>query len=786
MSIGFFSFFDFFDFDGFPVVLCYTDFNSISVSGGIILKFHRLAANFGRLEQQTLELQDGLNILQAPNESGKSTWCAFLTAMLYGISSRERDKAGSIAEKNRYAPWDGSPMQGRLDCIDSSGRELTLMRATTRSNAPMGAFRALYTGTGEPVPDLTGANCGETLLGVPREVFERSAFIRQAGLPVTADPELERRIAALISSGEEGVSYSEASAALKRQLHRRRFNQRGELPAAESELAALRAKLDGISQQRQTLLALRQQAEVLSAQLEETEGQLAQWQSHRAAEALRQQEELTRQLRQAQANANTLRSRLETEHVPENEAISRLRGAIVNLETVRKSVEKAREDRDEALKALLQAEAAVSESPFTGQTPEQARREAQASAPGRVSGGVSLRELSIFFLFLALGAAGTFWAMSRCSGLDGPLFRLLPWTVLAVMTAAGWYVSRLYRRHAAQVQWDAARRKRFGAADPAAIAAMAETYARLYQAREEAQANANAKSAAADSLYATLSANEQAILLEVRRFAPSAFSISAADQLLRDAARQRRELAEAEAALREARLRLELTDRQVQAAPVPSSAQPPRESEEVLTARREDLRRQLTDLHRQADRLSGQIAAAGDPDVLTAQAEQLEGDIQRLSGEYDALSLALEVLADANTDLQNRFSPALGRRAAEIFGQLTGGRYTGVALDRTFRLSAEPAGDNLYRDARLLSAGALDQLYLAVRLAVCQLVLPEEKNIPLVLDDALANFDDDRCAAALDWLRQEAEHRQILLFTCHSREAARFRDDPAVRITQLA
>ncbi|MDY3280749.1 ATP-binding protein [Dysosmobacter sp.] len=757
----------------------------MSIPGGIILKFHRLAANFGRLKQQTLELQDGLNILQAPNESGKSTWCAFLTAMLYGISSRERDRAAAIAEKNRYAPWDGSPMQGRLDCTDSGGRELTLMRATVRDGAPMGAFRALYTGTGEPVPALTGANCGETLLGVPREVFERSAFIRQAGLPVTADPELERRIAALITSGEEGVSCSEASAALKLQLHRRRFNQRGELPGAEADLAALREKLDIMARQRQTLLELRQQTEALSARLAETEEQLTRWQRRHAAEALRQQEELTRQLQQAQAAADALRSRLETEHVPENEAISRLRGAIVNLETVRKSVEKAREDRDEALKALLQAEAAVSESPFTGQTPEQACREAQSSAPGRVSGGVSLRELSIFFLFLALGAAGTFWAMSRCSGLDSPLFRLLPWTVLAVMTAAGWYVSRLYRRHTAQVQWDAARRKRFGAADPAAIAAMAETYARLYQAREEARAEADRRSAAADSLYATLSANEQAILLEVRRFAPTAFTIPAADQLLRNAARQRRELTEAETAVREARLRLELTGRRIPAAPLPSSVQPPRESEETLTARREELQRQLTDLRRQTDHLSGQIAAAGDPDVLAARAEQLECRIRQLSGEYDALALALEVLTAANADLQNRFSPALGRRAAEIFRQLTGGRYTGVALDRAFRLSAEPAGDTLYRDARLLSAGALDQLYLAVRLAVCQLVLPEEKNIPLVLDDALANFDDARCAAALDWLRREAEHRQILLFTCHSREAAHFRDDPAVRIARL-
>ena len=72
------------------------------------MKIHRLSAVFGRLQGETLALTDGLNILQAPNESGKSTWCALLTAMLYGVSSRERDRAGVLAEKNRYAPWDGS------------------------------------------------------------------------------------------------------------------------------------------------------------------------------------------------------------------------------------------------------------------------------------------------------------------------------------------------------------------------------------------------------------------------------------------------------------------------------------------------------------------------------------------------------------------------------------------------------------------------------------------------------------------------------------------------------
>ena len=67
---------------------------------------------------------------------------------------------------------------------------------------------------------------------------------------------------------------------------------------------------------------------------------------------------------------------------------------------------------------------------------------------------------------------------------------------------------------------------------------------------------------------------------------------------------------------------------------------------------------------------------------------------------------------------------------------------------------------------------ALDQLYLAVRLAICDLVLPEDKSVPLILDDALLTFDDDRLHAALDYLLEESEKRQILLFTCQKREGA--------------
>ena len=76
----------------------------------------------------------------------------------------------------------------------------------------------------------------------------------------------------------------------------------------------------------------------------------------------------------------------------------------------------------------------------------------------------------------------------------------------------------------------------------------------------------------------------------------------------------------------------------------------------------------------------------------------------------------------------------------------------------------------LTNDLAAMSCGTADQMYLALRLAMCRKLLPEDA--PLILDDALVNFDAHRAAAALRVLRAEAEKRQVILFTCR-----RFEED---------
>ena len=152
------------------------------------MRIKKMTATFGKLDGAVLELREGLNILTAPNEAGKSTWCAFLRAMLYGIPTRERDTRTALAEKNRYAPWSGAPMAGEIE-LTWRGQDITLRRFA-KGASPFGGFEAVYTGTGEAVSGLTAENCGEVLLGVGRETFQRTAFVGQSGVPIDADPDL--------------------------------------------------------------------------------------------------------------------------------------------------------------------------------------------------------------------------------------------------------------------------------------------------------------------------------------------------------------------------------------------------------------------------------------------------------------------------------------------------------------------------------------------------------------------------------------------------------------------
>lgn len=667
------------------------------------MDFQHIEATFGKLEHRSLSFSKGLNIIEAPNESGKSTLLAFLRVMLYGFPPRER---GAMADKNRYAPWSLSPMRGTLTLTCEKGG-ITLQRDTARANSPMGRFSAVYTGSGEAVDGLTAADCGETLLGVPCEVYERSAFIRQSSLTVDASAELERRIAALITTGEEGQSFSEASAALKKQLNARKYNKSGRIPALEAEITAQERALEELSE----LTRSKRKAEEALAAFDAEEAILRkQLRAHDlcdAQDARRAAAEARQAWQSAESKAEYLRRALIEQNVPARDALEQGRARLNALSSLKAADAQKRCDDTEA--ALSDFDARPAERP-------------RSLLPYIIVSAVLL------LLFIFVSALPSPVALAGCIVSGAALAALLV----------------LNRNNARKVR--AAHEEKRGVLEQA-----------LRDARSDAAAQQKLYDAAARELLVLIPAGD----------------ISRVGAYL-DAALQK--YAELDALTREARdlsLRCELLSARAPKGDVPDEpvVRPARSRAELQTAL-DALARCRREAQSTFDYTSGRCRAIGDAAELEAALTQKRDELAQKQAEYDAIALAMESLQSANTALQNRFSPALSRRAGELFSRLTGGKYESVLLDRTFSAQAGETGESVSHDAQLLSLGTLDQLYLAVRLAICESALPADDPPPIVLDDALVRFDDERCRAALELLLEESKSRQILLFTCQHRESA--------------
>lgn len=671
-------------------------------------------ATYGKLNQAQLDLQPGLNVICAPNEGGKSTWSRFLLTMFYGLNTRQR---GDLADKNRFQPWNGTPMQGRLE-LSVGEKLLVLSRRTQRTDAPMGVFSCTYAGTDTPVPDLDAAHCGEALLGVPQSVYQRCAFIPSGSMAINADADLERRINALISTGEEKVSFLQAENRLKKQLHQRKYNRTGAIPQLEAEigeLMAARAEVKSLAEQETFL-----HSQLLQAQQEQKERLLI-----RQREIQRQAEE-KQQLLQQLPDSATLQN------------INEQLGAVRSLAEQAQQAEDAAKQQDAAIQAQLQE---LNRNPLHPMTKSELETQLQIQPPAPPQVAQLLICLS-----LSLCSSGFLWYE-----LDRPQILWLCIACAATALTAGSFLWLLVKRLRLQQQCRRELKRQ------EELRKLAESYLPLLEEVERQRSLLQQQRQAAADSGARVRSTLVQLLGQVRQWAPEARSAADIRHFVQQTTQRREDLAQ--------------EIRQAQSG--------------VLQVQPNDTDGTCARLQQQIAQIQGRLAAIGQPDDLERQLRSMQEQLAQLQGEYDALAMALGSLRTANVALQNRFSPELGRRAAEIFADMTGSDWSSILLDREFHLSAETDSDPTRRNVQLLSTGTADQLYLAVRLAICEMILPPEQNPPLILDDALLTFDDMRLGKTLDYLTRLGEKRQILLFTCQGREAAYLSGRAGVHIIHI-
>ncbi len=707
------------------------------------MKLYSMTATFGKLEHETLTLKPGLNIIEAPNEWGKSTWCAFLVAMLYGIESRVHSttKTG-LADKTRYDPWSGQLMSGRIE-LNWNGRDITIERTSTK-RAAFRQFSAYETHTGAPVAELTADNCGQMLLGVEKDVYQRTGFLRLTDLPVTQSDALRRRLNALVTTGDESGAADQLAAMLNKLKNECRANRsKGLLPQAE-------AKLQDISQKLQQFSLFQGEIENIHTRQAQLESRRQTLLNHKAALEYAASRDHSMKLQQAEkdlaAAAEQVGSLEETcKQLPDAD---RLQRDLKQAQALR----------------LLQESAGMEEQMLSAPTPPPELpahfRDVDAQTAARMVRTdtqvyqQSLRESKPRFwhlLLLALAVIGIGllfvpnWLV-RSAGLAAISVGVL---LYIITQAAGKRAANTAKALADKYapipceDWEDH------------IRDLMEQQALYRQQLAQHQGQQEARSRQSQQMKQDIAALTGGISL-------TQFEQQCADGLF------------AHNALAAARREHQHKEALVQALQgAQKTAEPPSHSDTLThspadTARLlSDCELQLRQLHQQHGRCQGQMDALGQESVLRQELAEVQQRIEQLQYTMAAIELAQQTLTDATEQLQRRFAPQITQRTRELFGRMTGGRYDRISLSQDLSLQAGAENEDTLRSSLWRSDGTVDQLYLSLRLAVADALIPDA---PLVLDDALVRFDDQRLKAAMAILQEEAQEKQVILFTCQTRE----------------
>ena len=168
----------------------------------------------------------------------------------------------------------------------------------------------------------------------------------------------------------------------------------------------------------------------------------------------------------------------------------------------------------------------------------------------------------------------------------------------------------------------------------------------------------------------------------------------------------------------------------------------------------------------QALRRGGGGSSDGDAENLELLDETIAAEEETLAREErqrDALLIALEVLRDSVLAYQEEHVHRLAREAGETLERLTEGRYVKVRLDADLKPTlATPERDGVPLES--LSRGTRDGFYLALRAALAQ-ELSAREPLPLILDDPIAHFDEERRGSLIRILEELAGEIQVLLLT---------------------
>ena len=771
-------------------------------------------ASFGGLKNKSCKFSDGFNVIYGDNENGKTTVMTFIKMMFYG-----NEKGSSAIAKNprkKYTPWDGSLMAGSID-FEYKGKNYRLERE----------FRATNSTDKLTLCDLdlgdrqsVSGDIGTKFFGMSAAAFERSVFIGQFGgfeKDSSAEGEINAKLSNIVTTGDESISYNVVNSRLdKAKLALISKNGKaGEYNKNIGLIEKNREKLQLADKSQLQLQSVKIEIERLKNEIEALQ---------KTADGLKATINIEKDIRNASKLKEMLNCKQQLDTL--NETLKLSDGKLIDEMFIRKVTFCI--SKIDGLKQKMNLQIAESQSLIQSielaTSPNTDISEEKAEKLRTEIKGLESKLNSLLAQISKLenqynSELKNESSAQKCKKAFNPLLLISAIIILSVAAAlfltkiiiAGTSLSgigiiclilsfvlrpedreRIMRNQAIMLQ-------------------LKNNITELQSKKNDVSNNISYLSAQLDTIQAVLNSNnamtenqkkrlseckEQIKLLTEEidgdtknllslfgRYMPinsleeiegELKNISKKSDMQKEIKRQLNYILKDVGNISYEQAREKLTQIGEHSAEISTDFDRLKQKYETIITAISDKKANLATLVAEAKTY---LEKSENPEAIKLTIKELEEKNASQKEFYNAADLAMQVLTESFVELRRSYGSVLEQKSGEIFAGITDGAYKYMGISKSFDINVEKNGVFGGKSLDYLSSGTTDQAYLSLRLALASLISETSgESLPILLDDALTQYDDSRVKIALEFLKKYSEKEQIIMFTCHNSiyESAKF------------
>ena len=747
--------------------------------------------SFGMLRDMSMEFSDSVNVIEGRNEAGKSTLAAFIKYMLYGFEGVDSEEG--ISERRKRINWDTGRAEGSMT-VRVRGRRYLINRSTVLvdPDAPRGTYKEdcaivdLENGT----PAFGKSPAGEVFFGVKRELFENTAFVGALDEARIAEGAVKESIENILFSGSERLNTEKAAAKISDKMEAllHKTGTGGAIYELEQKLKVLEEDLARTNEANHMILAkeaelheIREKRNAAVAKKERLHEMDACYKNVMLIKSFDKLHDTEKEFEQrSEALADFIDANTHNHFVPTPSYLTDLAVARRGVnDTYRRMIETREKysERKSAVGITPGLEQAIALSDTAG---------GETAVLHESSMGQKKKIKSIALTVLgALVALAALVIEIVGKGALATLAARIGFGVLALGgVGLGVYALLSLRKSMDAIK---ALCEKFGTQNTEELAAKMAVIAENRQKRDDLlQSTSDARAAAEEARKQYDDAKKEltSVILRWGEEPPTAALNEFLDRLeakisayLEQKNRLTEEKTRVETLMKEIRRSLADTseiDIRARVAPLKRKALTDVNYQEILEGI-EECKVVIEQQDRLAFDVENELGAlklrAKDPGELLTKIQALESRIEKLRMHHKAYYIAHNAVVGASENLREEISPRLGAYATHLMEIMTDKKYTSLDISEGMRVTFKNA-EGQVKSADFLSGGTQDMTYIAVRMALIDMLYTE--NPPICFDESFAHQDNVRAKSMMEAIRylSEEEGKQSFIFTCRARETA--------------